>query len=420
MLLKSYKYRIYPNREQIEQINKHIGSCRWVYNYALEKTQREYEAFQSLNWYFPCESFVRKDYNKFSPKFNRFGIQKDLPKLKKQEETKWLKEVNAQSLQSSLEHLDRAYKKFFKNKNGFPQFKVKHNDKQSYSIQQRGDIDFDKCLLIIPKMDPVKINIHREFEGKIKTITIKKTSTNKYFASILVETKCELIKFKTTKKETTIGIDLGIKDFVVLSTGKKISNPKFSRNVEKRIARLQRNVNRKVKGSKNREKAKLKVAILHEKISNRRNDFLHKLSHKLTHENQVNSIAIEDLNVLGMMKNHKLARSIGDCSWSEFVRQLEYKSNWYGINLIKIGRFEPSSKLCSKCGEINQNLTLADSEWNCKECGQHHDRDINAAINIKNIGLGIIPMERRESTLGENRVDKSRSLTQETSACKQM
>jgi putative transposase len=385
-MLKTYEYRIYPNAEQKEQIAKHIGCCRWIYNYALEKKM----------------SAWTKDKKNLS----RFDIQADLPTLKKAEDTKWLKEVNSQSLQASLEHLDRAYTRFFREKKGFPKFKNKHKSKQSYSISQHSDVDFEKCLLKVPKIKPIEIRLHREFKGKIKTITIKKTSTNKYFASILVETKDESKAKKKIKETTTIGLDLGIKDFVVLSTGEKIANPKTLKRHQHKLKKAQQKVSRRTKGGKNREKAKLVVAKVHEKIANVRKDFLHKLSHKLTHENQVNSIVIEDLNVKGMLKNHKLAKSISDCSWSEFVRQLEYKAEWYGKNLIGVGRFEPSSKLCSVCGTINQKLTLADREWTCDGCDTKHDRDVNAAINIKKMGLytrNKIPTERRKSTLGESR-----------------
>jgi putative transposase len=259
-------------------------------------------------------------------------------------------------------------------------------------------------------MKPIEIRLHRKFDGKIKTVTIKKTPTNKYFASILVETKDIEKKPEAIKPNTTIGIDLGIKDFITLSTGEKIANPKILKQYERKLIKAQRKASRKVKGSNNRKKANFRVAKIHEKIKNIRKDFLHKLSYRLSHENQVDSLVIEDLNVSGMVKNHKLAKSIGACSWYEFVRQLEYKSLWYGKNLIKIGRFEPSSKLCSNCGTINQELKLEDREWICKNCGSVHDRDINAAINIKNIGLGIrnkIPMERRESTLVESRCNNA-------------
>jgi putative transposase len=366
-VLKSFEYRIYPNIKQKEQIIKHIGCARWVYNYALEKKMKAWTTEKK--------------------NLSRYDISTDLPKLKKEEQTKWLGEVNSQSLQASLEHLEKAYKIFFKTKKGFPKFKSKHERKQSYSVPQHGAIDFEKNLLIVPKISPIKSVLNRRFEGNIKTVTIKKTPTNKYFVSILVETVDVSKKPKQIKESTTIGIDLGIKNFITISNGEKIENPKILKKYEKKLKRKQQGLSRKTKGGKNREKDRLKVTKIHEKIVNVRKDFLHKLSYRLTHENQVRTIVIEDLGVRNMMRNHRLAKSIGDCSWGEFIRQLEYKSTWYGINLIKIGRYEPSSKLCSNCGKINQELQLKDQEWTCKECKTLHDRDINAAKNIKSIGL---------------------------------
>lgn len=385
-MLKAYEYRIYPNREQEEKIKQHIGCSRWIYNYALEKKMKAW-------------TIDKKN-------LSRFDIQKDLPKLKKAEETKWLKEVNSQTLQSSLEHLDKAYTRFFKEKKGFPKFKSKHKSKQSFSVPQHTSLDFEAKLITLPKIKPISIRVHREFKGKIKTVTVKQTPTQKYFVSVLVETADQPKVKSKVKDKTTIGLDLGIKDFVVISTGEKVKNPKVLNRYSNKLTKAQRMLSRRVMDSNNRKKAKLKVAKMHEKITNVRKDFLHKLSHILTHESQVRTIVIEDLNVNGMIRNYRLAKSISDCSWSEFVRQLEYKSEWYGINLIKIGSFEPSSKLCSNCGTINQELTLEDRKWICKTCGVNHDRDINAAINIKQIGLNSkiqIPMERRELTLGESR-----------------
>lgn len=400
-MLKAYEYRIYPNREQEEQIKQHIGCSRWVYNYALEKKMKAWNAEKK--------------------NLSRFDIQADLPKLKKTEDTTWLKDVNSQSLQASLEHLDRAYTKFFREKKGFPKFKNKHTSKQSFSVPQHTSLDFETETITLPKIKPIKVRVHREFTGKIKTVTVKRTPTHKYFVSVLVETKDEPKTKKRIQDTTTIGLDLGIKDFVVTSLGEKIDNPKVLKQYSKKLTKSQRRLSRRAKGSKNRERAKLKVARVHEKITNTRKDFLHKLSHKLTHENQVKSIVIEDLNVSGMIRNHRLAKSISDCSWSEFVRQLEYKSEWYGINLIKIGRFEPSSKLCSNCGTINHELTLKDREWTCKTCGENHDRDINAAINIKKIGLNknTVPMEHGELTLGESRCTNATHWNQEALAFRQ-
>lgn len=384
-MLRAYKYRLYPTEQQKIKIARHIGCYRWVYNWGLENKIKAWQ----------------KDKKSLS----KFDLSNMLPDLKKKKETEWLKEVNSQTLQQALENLDSAYVRFFKEKKGFPKFKNKHKSKQTFRVPQKAKVNEEITKLYLPKfLEGIKIVKDRKFKGVIKNVTIEKTPTNKYYASILVETKDEPMAKKKIQDRTTIGLDLGIKDFVVLSTGEKIANPKLMKQYESKLKKAQRILSRRVKGGQNRNKAKFKVAKVHEKIANVRKDFLHKLSHKLTHENQVNSIVIEDLAVCNMVKNHKLAKSISDCSWSEFVRQLEYKSEWYGKNLIKIGRFEPSSKLCSTCGTINQELTLKDREWTCDGCNTRHDRDINAAINVKSIGLhnqNRVTVDSRELTLGE-------------------
>ena len=392
-MLKAYKYRLYPNVEQRVQIAKHIGNARFVYNWALGNKIKAW-------------SVEKKNLTKFD-------LVNDLPKLKAKEETKWLNEVNSQSLQQAIFNLDRAYKRFFKEKKGFPKFKAKYDTKQSYQVPQHVTVDFKTGVLCTPKLKPMKIKFHRKFKGTVKTVTISKTPTNKYYASILVETEDSAKPKVSLNFETTLGIDLGVKTFATLSTGEKIENPKILKQYEHSLARRQKQFSRK-KGVSNRNKSKLKVAKVYEKISNVRQDFLHKLSHRLTHENQVDTIVIEDLSVNNMVKNHKLAKSISDCSWSEFRRQLTYKSDWYGKNLIVINRFEPSSKLCSACGTINHKLTLKDRDWVCESCGTKHDRDVNASINIKHMGLhprNFVPAERRELTLGES---QGRNTTRRT------
>lgn len=378
MIQRAYKYRIFPNKEQVELFEQHFGSTRFVFNWGLEKKIKAYQ--------------------KDKKRLTCFDLINELTKLKKEKDFEWLNEVNSQSLQVSLRNLDNAFTNFFRKQNKFPNFKSKKHNKNSFQILQHLKLS-EK--LDIPKIKDIKIIQHRKLEGKIKTATISKTTTGKYYISILIEQSKDLPKKDKIKDKTTIGIDLGIKTFATISDGRKIDNPKYLKKSERKLKRQQRWLSRKIKGSKNRNKQRIKVALIHEKINNQRSDFLHKFSHQLTHENQVSSIAIEDLNVKGMVKNHYLARSISDVAWNEFKRQLEYKCDWYGKNLLVIGRFEASSKTCS-CGVVNQDLKLSDREWTCKECKTKHDRDILAANNIKKFAL--IPQGLRKSTPPERTI----------------
>lgn len=368
-MYKTYVYRLYPTKEQKKMFAKHFGCARFIYNWALAKKIEEYEKNKKTLTY--CD------------------LAKELTKLKQLEEYKWLQEVSNSALQQSLRRLDNAFCMFFKNKNRFPKFKSKKDNKQSYSLgSDRYYIDFDNEKIKLSKFKKtLKIRVDRIFKGKQKICTIKKTSTNKYFISILVETNDIIPNKPKIEEKTAIGIDLGIKDFAILSTGKKIENQRNLAKLMPRLKVLQKRVSKKQKGSNNRKKANLKVALLYEKITNRRNDFLHKLSHRLTHENQVNTLCLETLNVAGMIKNHNLAQAISDVSWSKFNEYLNYKTEWYGKNLIRIGKFEPSSKICSVCGNINDELKLIDREWTCKSCNTHHDRDVNASKNIVKFAL---------------------------------
>lgn len=371
-MLISCEFRMYPNDSQKELLAKHFGHCRWFYNYALNKRIRTYEATKKT--------------------ISRFDLSSDLPKLKLDENTKWLKEVNSQSLQATLLHLDVAYKKFFTKSGGFPKFKNKHS-KQSFEIPENLKVDFELGVVIIPKFkEPIKTKFHRTFEGQIKTCSIKKSNTGKYFISILVEDGKELPTKPEIRKETSIGIDVGIKSFLVTSDGEEVSNPRFLIQSQHKLKKIQRSFSRKMKLkkkgeslSKNAEKQKLRLQLLHEHVTNQRKDWLHKLTTRLIRENQ--TICVEDLNVKGMMKNRKLSKSIADAGWGSFFTMLKYKSEWYGRNILTIGRFEPSSKTCSNCGYIKPDLTLKDRTWLCPTCNEIHDRDINASINIKNIAL---------------------------------
>ncbi len=355
-MLKAYKYRISPTKAQAELINKHIGSCRFVYNLALECKQMAY-ASNRIN-------------------ISCFDLVKQLPDLKT--ECIWLKEINSQSLQQSIVNLDTAFTKFFKGQADFPNFK-RRATKQSFAIPQNVRIEKDK--LVIPKfLNGIEITLHREIKGEIRQATISKTPTGKYFVSILTDNKKKLPNKKAIKEKTSIGIDLGIKTFLVSSGGKGFDNPKFLKKSLSRLKYVQRKYSKK-KG----KRTKHKLQRLHEIVANQRKDFLHKTSSELIKNHD--TICIEDLNIKGMLQNHKLAQAIIDASWGEFVRQLEYKADWYGKNIIRIGRFEPSSKTCSNCGSINKYLTLKDRKWTCKSCGSILDRDVNAAINIKSFAL---------------------------------
>jgi len=356
-MLKGFKYRLYPTELQAELLNKHIGSNRFIYNIALETKQTAYAG------------------NKVN--LSCFDLNKQLPDLKK--ELPWLREINSQSLQAPIRNLDNAFTNFFKGHADFPKFKSKHRGSQSFTIPQKIILEDDR--LIVPKFrEGIKIVLHRPTKGTVKQATISRTSTGKYFASILCDTGDSILDKFPVKEQSSVGIDLGIKSFLVTSDGKVFDNPKYLRKVESRLKYTQSKYS-KYKG----KKTKHRLVILHEKVANQRKDFLHKASSKLISENQ--TICIEDLNISGMLKNHCLAKSISDVSWGEFVRQLEYKAEWYGKNILKIGRFDPSSKLCSECGYINKELKLSDRRWTCPACGSVLDRDISAAVNIKSFAL---------------------------------
>lgn len=376
MKYRAYRYRLYPNEEQKVLIAKHLGSCRFIYNYALAKKVKAYQV-DGTN-------------------LSRFDIQADLPNMKKFDEYCWLKEVNSLSLQASLANLDSAYTKFFHEHKGFPNFKSKKDSKQSFSIPQNTKVDFENGRIFIPKFKSgIKAILHRTFDGIVKTSTITRTSTGKYFISILVEVDEPDVSMKPICENKAVGIDLGIKTFAVLSDGTEIPNPKHLKQSLDKVKKLQRSLLHKTKGSKNRDKARRKLALAHEQVTNRRNDFLHKVTSYLV--NNYDTICLEDLNVKGMIKNHHLAQSLLDIAIGTFNTLLEYKAKERGVNILRIGRFEPSSKMCT-CGYINHNLTLAIREWTCPECGSIHDRDLLAANNIKRFAF------RKINTVGTTEI----------------
>lgn len=373
-MLRAYKYRIYPTDGQKVLFAKTFGCCRFVYNWALNLKITAYrERKETLgNVYLT-----------------------NLMKSELKAEHDWLSEVNSQSLQSALRNLDTAYTNFFRNTKavGFPRFKSR-KDRQSFLCPQHCRVDFERGTITIPKAKDIPAVLHRRFRGTVKTVTVSMTPSGKYYASVLVDTDIQEVPVKSVCADSILGIDLGIKSLAVCSDGRTFDNPKNLHRNLKRLAMLQKRLSRKQKGSANRNKARVKVAQLQEHISNCRKDNLHKITHALTHDSQVRTICMENLNVKGMQRNHHLAQSVADASFGMFFTMLEYKCRWYGVNLIKIDRFAPSSKTCGKCGYIYKGLKLSERSWICPECGTHHDRDFNAACNIKEFGSKALPTER--------------------------
>ena len=364
MRLRAYQYRIYPSKQQAGDIRKACGCRRFVYNWGLQQKQIAYQQGKKLT---------------------AIDLANLLPSLK--QELPWLKtDALSQSLQTTLRDLDIAFTRFFKKLGDFPRYKKKFKSKESFHVPQGFKVRPEDKVLTLPKIGNVKTVFDRVPDGNPKSITISMSRSGKFFASVLVEQDIDDPELKPVDPKTTIGIDVGIKSFVACSDGRTFENPKHLRRTMSKLKVLSKQHSKKRKGGKNRERARLRLARQHERVANQRKDFLHKVSHQLADESQVGTICIEDLNVKGMLKNHKLAGAIGDCSWGEFFRQLEYKCKWRGIRIVRIGRFEPSSKLCT-CGFKNDALTLADREWTCPHCGQVHDRDLLAANNIKRFGL---------------------------------
>jgi putative transposase len=362
----AYKYRIYPTQEQEQLLSNHFGCVRFVWNYFISERQAYYLKNK--------EEIAAK---KIKGNLNYYDNSKSLTLLKREKE--WLRDCNAQSLQASLKHLDSGYKMFFRKTHAFPNFK--HKDaKQSFTIPQHFALK-DKKIYFPKFREGIKVKEHRKLEGKFVVATLSKSTTNKYYISIIVEQ--EMQPSLVTSK--SIGIDLGIKELIICSDGTKYKNIKPLSLLENKLKYKQKQLSKKVKGSNNRKKARHKVAIIHEQIKNTRRDYIHKITKAIISESQV--IIAEDLHVKGMMRNHKLAKAISDVSWHEVHRQLEYKSKWHGRTYHIIGRFFPSSKMCSSCHFVNDALTLKDRTWDCPSCDARLDRDLNASINILNQGL---------------------------------
>ena len=358
---RTYRFRLYPNKEQTEVLAKHFGCSRFVYNYFLNQRKEQYRLTgKSDNFYAQC---------------------KILTTLKRQEETAWLKDVNSQTLQFAIRSLEAAYNNLFKKRAKFPKFKSKHS-KNSFTVPQSASVAGGR-LFIRKFKEGIKCRVNREIKGKIGKVAITKTSSGKYFVSVFT-TEEYVTPFKNTGK--SVGIDLGLKDLLITSDGDTFNNNRYTRRYECKLAKAQQHLSRKKKGSRGFEDQRLKVARLHDKIANSRADYLHKCS--ITLVRRYDTICIEDLNVKGMTKNHHLAKSISDASWGKFVSMLTYKAEWNGKKVVKVDRYFPSSQTCNVCGYVNQQIKdLSIREWECPECHAHHDRDINAAINILHFGL---------------------------------
>ncbi len=369
----SYKFRLYPNREQENIIARTFGCCRFVFNHYLALRKETYEQTgETLNYY---------------------ACAKDMTGLKQQEETQWLKEVDATALQSSLRDLDGAYQHFFRRvkkgeKPGYPRFKSKHHHKQSYKSKCVGsNIKVLDGAVQLPKLGKVKCRVSRTVQGRILSATVSRSASGKYYVSLCCRLDQELPVLPQTGN--AVGLDVGIKSFAVSSDGSEYPNPKYLQRSEKKLARLQRQLSRKTKGGSNWEKARLQVARLHEHIANQRRDMQHKLSTKIVRQNDV--ICIEDLAPKNMVQNHKLAKAISDASWGEFRRQLTYKAEWHGKQLVVVDRFYPSSQLCSACGaQWPGTKDLKVRRWVCPKCGAVLDRDTNAAVNILHEGMRLL------------------------------
>lgn len=381
---RTYKFRLYPNMEQAELLARHFGCARFVYNHFLNQRKEQYRLTGKSD--------------------NYYAQAKSLTELKKQEATAWLKEVNAQSLQFALRSLDAAYTNFFQKRAKFPSFKSKHT-KNSFTVPQHVSIAGGR-LFFHKFKEGIKCRVHREITGKVGKATISKTPSGKYFVSVFTE---EEYVTPVKKSGKAVGVDMGLKDLLITSDGEIFKNNRNTKRYERKLAKAQQHLSRKKKGSRGFENQKLKVARIHEKIANSRADYLHKCSISLVR--RYDTICIEDLNVKGMERNHRLAKSITDASWGNFVSMLTYKAEWNGKNVVKIDRYFPSSQTCNVCGYVNKHTKdLSVREWECSVCHTHHDRDVNAAINILRFGRNHTSAGTVDYTGGEEiRADLSES-----------
>ena len=384
---KAYKFRLYPNKSQQQVLQSHFGAVRFIYNYFLEKKIKVYkETKKTIAW-------------------NQ--LANELPQMKKQEEYSWLKDVNSQALQQAVINLDKSYLNFFRSGFGFPKFKSKHKSKKSFCFPIVGNnlkIDYKQNRISIPKFiklkdkdNRIKCKFSREVEGTVKSATISQDRDGRYYISILCEVDMQIPQKKPVLRETSRGIDFGVKTFLTFDDGTKIENPKFLKQSQEKIARHQQNLAKLEKGTIRYKSKQEQITKLHAKVARQRKDFLNKLTHQLCNDSQVDTICIEDLSIKDMQSEnmHSVNRAIGDLAWNMFTNMLAYKAEWYGKNIIKIGRFESSSKTCYECGYVKHDLQLSDREWTCPSCGHMHDRDVNAAKNIKDFALPNMNFNKR-------------------------
>ena len=399
-MLRTYRYRLYPNKGQLAHMKQNAGACRFVYNWALETKKIAYEEDgTTLSWY---------DLN------NRLKtLKKDHP---------FLQAALSQSLQQAVKRLHMAFQHFIRRtrsgetKQGYPKFKRRKRYRQSFDVPQFFTVDFAAQRVCLPKIGLVKTVFHRRFVGTPKTCTVVLTATNKAFISIVVDDHTFPLPKLSVNNPISVGIDLGLTTYITMSSGEKVENPRHLQNSLKRLQCLHRRVSKKKRGGRNREKARQRLARIYERVANQRADFQHKLSTQLIRENQ--AIMVETLNIRGLVRNRRIARSIADAAWSRFLQMLQYKAEWYGVTLIQVGRFAPTSKICHRCGFRNEALSLADREWTCPACKTVHDRDLNAANNIKLMGLISLttPREPREEPVELSALTEA--LKQETSPIK--
>lgn len=373
MYNRVYKFRIYPTKEQEVLCKKHFDACRFVYNYFLEEKIKYYkETKKTLLW---------QKQSSYLPKLKQNNI--------------WLKNITASTLQQVILNLNKAYVSFFRSGKGFPKFKSSKYSRNTFTYTNgrliKPDIKNNKITLpkfryikLKAKDNRIKCKFHRQIEGKIKSATVSQDRDNRYYVSILTEIDKELPTKSTLSQNKAIGIDFGVKTFLTFSNGSKIDSPRYFEQSRLKLAKHQQDLEKLVKESTKHRSKQEQITRLYSKIARQRKDFLDKLTYKLTHENQVDTICIEDLSIRKMQSNQNrfFNRKINDLSWFKFTRQLQYKSDWYGKNFIKIGRFDPSSKTCNVCGVVNHDLKLDDRTWKCSNCQTEHDRDINAAKNI--------------------------------------